>query len=165
MLNHKLKLNADLEVLIPACFLHDITAYDNDNLKTTVWKHQEDQTEAKKQLLKIKYSKDKIFKVLACIAVHGSDPKKIKKNESIEATLLRDADKMDVFGPLGVARIIMPMTRHGFDLNQIVQKFYHDGHLKRKWQSIQTKLARNLVRKDYEYSIAFFKELDRQLKS
>jgi hypothetical protein len=83
--------------------------------------------------------------------------------EAIETTLLRDADKLDVFGPVGVARIIMVRTLKGDTLDEIVADFYTGGHLKRKWEAITTKEARELVRDDYEYALAFFKRLAKEL--
>lgn len=153
----------DYEILIPACFLHDLAAYNPG--KTYKGHHQKDVDEAGRALKKIRYPKEKFDQLLAIIGAHGSDPQHIKIDEPIEATILRDADKMDIFGPLGIARIIMPMTRRGFSLEDIVKKFYHKGHLKRKFDAIKIKQARDAVRKNYKYSMDYFKRLDRDLST
>ncbi len=159
----KLKIKPDYEVLIPAIFLHDITAFEPD--AHDPWNHQEDLNEAKRELKKLKYSPEKSEQILRLIAVHGSDPQKIKKNEPIEATLLRDADKMDVMGPIGIGRIFMALTKScGYDLKDFAQKYHREATIRQKYQAIKTKFARDLVRKDYEYSLKFFKELDEKLK-
>lgn len=162
----KLKIRPDYSILIPAIFLHDITAFEPDKPTMDPWNHQEDLDEAKKVLQKIKYPKEKIDSILKLIAVHGSDPKKIKKDEPVEATLLRDADKMDVMGTIGIARIFMALTKSsGYDLKDFAQKYHREATIRQKWQAIRTKPARDLVRKDYEYSLKFFKELDKKLNS
>jgi len=159
----KLKIKPDYSVLIPTIFLHDITAYEPD--AHDPWHHQDDLNEAKCELQKLKYPAEKIEMILKIIAVHGSDPKMIKKDEPIEATLLRDADKMDVMGPIGIGRIFMALTKSsGYDLKDFAKKYHREKTIREKWQAIKTKPARDLVCKDYEYSLKFFKELDKKLK-
>ena len=51
-----------------------------------------------------------------------------------------------VFGPVGCARIIMVRTLKGDTMEEIVADFYTGGHLKRKWDSITTKEAREMAR-------------------
>jgi uncharacterized protein len=160
----KLKIKPDYSILIPAIFLHDITAFEPDKPTMDPWNHQGDLDDAKKALFKLRYPADKIKKILGIIAVHGSNQKKIKKDEPIEATLLRDADKMDVMGQIGIARIFMALTRRGYDLKDFVQKYHREQNIREKYQAIKTKTARDLVRKDYEYSLKFFGELDKKLK-
>lgn len=121
--------------------------------------HDFDDKIAAEVLSEIEFPKDKIEAVLYAIAHHGSDAKYKQANESIEVTLLRDADKLDVFGPIGVARIIMVRTLKGDTLEQIIADFYTGGHLKRKWDSITTNEARELAKDDYEYSHQFFERL------
>lgn len=159
----KLKIKPDYSILIPAIFLHDITAFEPD--AHDPWNHQDDLNEAKKELQKFKYPPEKIEPILRTIAVHGSDTKKIKKKEPIEATLLRDADKMDVMGPIGIGRIFMALTRScGYGLKDFAQKYHREKTIRQKYQAIKTKPARDLVHKDYEYSLNFFKKLDKKLK-
>ena len=155
----KLRVRFDGEVLAAACLLHDLAAYYSE--KTGERYHEFDHKLAQKVLKSIRFPNDKIPLVLEAIAHHGSDPKYKQNRESIETTLLRDADKMDVFGPLGVARIIMVRTLKGDTLQQIVKDFYIDGHLKRKWDSITTKEAKAMCRKDHQYSLEFFRKLSR----
>ncbi|HUD11249.1 MAG TPA: hypothetical protein VMS08_02465, partial [Candidatus Saccharimonadia bacterium] len=93
------------------------------------------------------------------------DPKFKNAHEPIETTLLRDADKLDVFGPVGVARIVMVRTLQGDTLEDIVVDFYTRGHLERKWNSISSEEARTLARSDYEYSVNFFDRLANGLKT
>jgi hypothetical protein len=82
----------------------------------------------------------------------------------VEVSLLRDADKFDVFGPIGVARIIMARTIKGDSLQKIVKDFYTDGHINRKYESITFPESKEMLKKDYEYTVEFFKKLAEQLK-
>lgn len=147
----------DSDVLAGAALLHDMAAYYPEQTGENY--HDFDHKLAAEILEEIDFPEHKRQAVIDGIANHGSDPKYKQTSESIETTLLRDADKLDAFGPIGVARIIMVRTLKGDTLEQIVDEFYTRGHLERKWQSITTDEARALAKDDYEYSITFFKRL------
>lgn len=157
-----IRVRYNAEILAGACLLHDLAAY--YPAKTGEKYHNFDYILARKALLKISFPKEKVSAVLDAIAHHGSDSKYKNKEESIETTLLRDSDKMDVFGALGVARIVMVRTLKGDSLKDIVRDFYTEGHLKRKWDSITTKEARELCRSDYLFALNFFRDLAKKLK-
>jgi 8-oxo-dGTP pyrophosphatase MutT (NUDIX family) len=158
----KLGVSYDPEILAGAALLHDMAAYYPDETKDEY--HKFDHKFAEDVLRETNFPVDKIPAVAYAIANHGSDPSYKKTDEPIEVTLLRDADKMDVFGPVGVARIVMVRTLKGDDLNDIVADFYTGGHLKCKWESITTQEARDLVEDDYNYALDFFERLDRSLR-
>lgn len=147
----------DQEVLTGAALLHDMAAYYPE--RTGEDYHDFDHAIAEEVLKEINFSPAKIPAVLDAIAHHGSDPKYKQVDESIETTLLRDADKLDVFGPIGVARIIMVRTLQGDTLQQIVEDFWTNRHLERKWQSITYNETREMAQADYEYSREFFERL------
>lgn len=151
----------DYEVLIPACFLHDISAYYPDEVGDN--DQEEDTKKAKFILDQINFNQNKILAVLDAISSHGSDAKYKNKRKSIESIILCDADKLDVFGALGIARIIMVKTLRGATLKDIVKDFYYNGHLERKWEALTLKETKNLARKQYEYALNFFKNLARKL--
>jgi HD superfamily phosphodiesterase len=153
----KLGVTYDADVLAGAALLHDMAAYYPD--KTGEGYHDFDHQIAEEVLREIDFPADKIEATVYPIAHHGSDAKYKEQDESIEVTLLRDADKLDVFGPVGVARIIMVRALKGDTLPDIVEDFYTNGHLERKWDSITTKEARELVADDYQYSRDFFRRL------
>jgi hypothetical protein len=50
-------------------------------------------------------------------------------------------------------------------LDEIVVDFWTGGHLQRKWESITTPEARELVKDDYEYARTFFERLAGGLKT
>lgn len=154
--------NVDFEILIPACFLHDLGAYYPEKAGDKY--HEEDRIRAEKVLKKINFSKDKKLKIIEAVANHGSDPKYKNKNESIETAILRDADKIEAFGPLGVARIITARILQGDSLEDIVKKYYLSGYLERKWKSMTTQQAKIMAKDNYEYSKDFFFKLLKQFK-
>jgi HD superfamily phosphodiesterase len=161
-LANKLGATYDAEVLAGAALLHDMAAYYPE--RTGEAYHEFDHQIAAEVLREVDFPEAKVEAVLSAIANHGSDPKYKQSHESIETTLLRDADKLDVFGPIGVARIIMVRTLKGDTLEDIVADFYTGGHLQRKWESITTDEARELARDDYEYSKKFFERLAEGLR-
>ena len=162
LLANKQGVKYDPEVLAGAALLHDMAAYYPEIAGDEY--HQYDYKFAEELLAEIDFPKDKIPATIGAIANHGSDPKFRTNDESIETTLLRDADKIDVFGPIGVARIIMVRTLKGDTLEQIIDDFYTKGHLKRKWDSITSQAARDIAQADYEYSLNFFANLAESLK-
>lgn len=147
----------DFEVLIPACLLHDIGgAYFSS--KTGAGYHDKDRDLAKRILAKSNLPKAKVEKIIQAIANHGSDEKYKNKHELLETTILRDADKLEAFGPIGVARIIMARSIQGDTLKQIAEK-YSSGGLERKWRSITMAKAKRLGKKNFKYSMDFFTRL------
>lgn len=157
-----LKVHYDEDVLAGAALLHDMAAYYPDKSGDNY--HNFDDKMAAEVLKSINFPASKLHTTLYAIANHGSDTKYKNNNEPIEVTLLRDADKLDVFGPIGVARIIMVRTLKGDTLDAIVKDFYTDGHLERKWNSITFEESREMARSDYEYSRDFFKRLSSSLQ-
>lgn len=161
-LANRLKVVYDPEVLAGAALLHDMAAYYPE--QTGEAYHDFDHKLAEGLLRGINFPSDKIPATLYAIAHHGSDPKYKKADEPIEVILLRDADKLDVFGPIGIARIIMVRTLKGDALPDIIADFYTGGHLERKWDSITTSEARDMARNDYDYAMSFFEKLASSLE-
>jgi HD superfamily phosphodiesterase len=165
--DHALKLaevlgkSYDPDILAGAALLHDMAAYYPD--KTGEAYHDFDHQIAAEVLDEIGFPAEKREATLFAIAHHGSDAKYKDGDEPIEVTLLRDADKLDVFGPIGIARIIMVRTLKGDTLADIVTDFHTNGHLERKWESITYDATRTLAQADYDYSKAFFSKLAQTL--
>ena len=158
-----LRVDYDEDVLAGAALLHDMAAYYPEESGDDY--HDFDDKMAAKVLISINFPADKLEATLFAIANHGSDAKYKNEKEPIEVTLLRDADKLDVFGPIGVARIIMVRTLKGDTMDEIVEDFHTKGHLERKWNSITSEEARDIARSDYEYSKLFFENLAASLQS
>jgi len=82
--------------------------------------------------------------------------------KTIESKILFDADKLDVFGPLGIARHITHQTICGFSLKDAAKEGIIS--VNKQWNGLATKKAKNLVRKKYLYTLDFFKTLQKELK-
>ena len=161
-LAEKTGLNYDSEILAGAALLHDLAAYYPHEVGDAY--HEHDHVIAREALERIGFPPDKVEATLAAIKNHGSDPKYKVNDETVEATLLRDADKLDAFGAIGCARIVMVRTLKGDTLQGIVDDFWTQGHLERKWSSITTDATREMAHDDYEYSRQFFEKLVTSLR-
>lgn len=161
ILADRLAVKFDDRVLTAAALLHDLAAYYPEETGDSY--HEHDSVLAEKAMRELGMSDDEIARASEVIKYHGSDPKYKRDNEPVETKLLRDADKLDVFGPLGCARIVMVRTLKGDTLDQIVDDFWKGGHLERKWNSISYPEARAMAEPDYQYSRVFFKSLQESL--
>ena len=99
------KESADLEILKIAALMHDIG---RKKQYETKWKicHAEYWTILADKILKdLKINKEKIEKILHCIATHRF--RKWNQPESLEAKILFDADKLDSIWAVGIWRAFM----------------------------------------------------------
>lgn len=98
--------DADCDVLITACLLHDIgrkEQFDNPALCHAMVGGEK----AYRFLTEHGFDEEFSEKVRSCIQTHRF--RKSMQPESIEAKILFDADKLDATGALGVARTLMHM--------------------------------------------------------
>jgi len=148
-----MKLNADLNVLIAAAFLHDLGRHYNLDV------HGEKSAMLARPILeKIKFPKEKIGKILDCIRFHDhSTPK--SKRELIEAQILYDSDKLDAFGAAGVARWITYYYAKGEGIDWIL------GRLEKRYLGLHLKESKELAEESYRYAVSFFKKLREDLKA
>jgi HD superfamily phosphodiesterase len=155
-------LEVDWKILTPACLIHDLAAYYPEEVGDNY--HEEDVKRSAKVLKDMDYPEKEIEEILAAIGAHGSGEKYKEQRDTNESVVLCDADKLDVFGPLGIARVIMVKTLRGADLEEIIKDFWTDGHMQRKWDAITLEVSKDLGRKDYEYSMSFLKKMAEELE-
>ena len=95
---------ADMDVLIAACLLHDIGRREQF-ADPTVCHAVVGSEKAYRFLIEKGYSQEFASRVRSCILTHRF--RKSMPPESLEAKILFDADKLDVTGAIGIARTLM----------------------------------------------------------
>jgi HD superfamily phosphodiesterase len=146
------KKKADLEVLLPACLFHDVHSFNpgiaagHDIASAAI---------AKKILLKVRFPKYKIAPVLNTITHHRSTA----SHDSLEARILQSIDKLDAFGPIGVYRMLVPLSVRGYEIDDIVRWIISEKKLEKKWRSISFPELKKKHMKDYKFSLKYFKTL------
>jgi uncharacterized protein len=101
--------NADLDVVRAAALLHDIARALEDEGK--IDDHALEGAKMAREVLEdANFPKERIPEVLHCIEVHRF--RKGMRARSLEAKILQDADRLDIIGAIGVARVF---TRGGWD--------------------------------------------------
>lgn len=144
---------ADLEVVEAACLLHDC-GYAED------WQ-QHEKTSARKArgiLEKTSFPREKIEQVASCIESHRFSVK--GKDESVEAKILRDADKLEAIGAIGIARCFMWTGEHKTTFRIAVAHF-HEKLLKVKG-SMQTNTGKKIACERHEFMKKFLEELEKE---
>lgn len=100
--------NADLDVVKAAALLHDIARALEDEGK--IDDHALEGAKMAREVLEdVNFPREKIPEVLHCIEVHRF--RKGMEAGSLEAKILQDADRLDIIGAIGIARVF---TRGGW---------------------------------------------------
>ncbi|MFH1511701.1 MAG: HD domain-containing protein [Candidatus Woesearchaeota archaeon] len=108
----KTEKNIDLDVLKTAALLHDIARLKEDNDKSGKTNHAIlGAAIASKILNCIGYPKQIIHRVKHCILCHRSRDNTEPKTK--EAEILSDADKLDILGAIGIARMFSYVGEYG----------------------------------------------------
>jgi HD superfamily phosphodiesterase len=145
------KLNADLEVLIAAIYLHDLGRHyilDKGHGALSAEK-------AEPVLERIDFPKGKREQVLLAIRVHDVTWAP-EDRTSIESQILYDADKIDTLGAVGILRYIL----HYYGKKPI--DFILED-IDMRWDGLALPETRDLALKDYEYIKDYFMQLDEEL--
>ena len=124
MLIAKSEKDVDLEILIPAVWLHDIARVVESNDKTGDIDHAILGSEIGEDILRVLlFEEEKIQRIKHCISTHrfrtGAEP------STIEAKILFDADKLDAIGACGIARTFMLSGQFGqsLEINESVNDY------------------------------------------
>ena len=182
VLNNALKIakkekNVNIGILITSALLHDI-AREKEKTDKTINHAIEGANMAYKFLLENNYNENFASRVKDCIETHrfrsNNEPK------TIEAKILFDADKLDVIGPIGIARTLMYNGEHNQPLYYLdcngkidyrVNKEAKDSFLKeynyklvKMYKNFYTKEGRKLSRKNKRISNKFYKQLIKQIE-
>ena len=110
-------------------------------------------------LKKIKVDKETAEQIIHCVDCSHSST--IHKAKTIEAKIVFDADKLQVVGPFGIIReiscdIVVPRSmnfREALKHTKMIEQKY--------FETLQTKTAKKLAKEPHEYTIKFWKILDK----
>lgn len=161
----------DLDVLRAAALLHDVArAYEDEGL---VEDHAKEGARIAREILKkVGFPEEKIEKVAYCIEVHRFREGVVPA--ILEARILQDADRLDMLGAVGIARVfaragwsntplhnpgILPKPRYDGRSATAVNHFY-EKLLKIK-DTIHTEPARRIAEERHRFMVHF---LERFLK-
>jgi uncharacterized protein len=97
--------NADMDVLKPAAYLHDIGRKFQDAAKGAICHAEKGAQMAKPLIEALPLSHDQKRNIIHCIRSHRF--RNDRKPATIEAKVLFDADKLDAIGAVGVARAFL----------------------------------------------------------
>jgi len=145
------KLDADLEVLVAAAYLHDLGRhYIADKVHGALSAQK-----AEPVLERIHFPKEKRATVLHAIRVHdvGASP---EDRTTLESKILYDADKIDTLGVVGVLRYI----RHFYGKKPIA---YMIDDIDARWKGLALSETRTLALQDYKYIKDYFAQLKEEL--
>lgn len=93
---------ADMDVLLPAAYLHDIARSEQDRRRGEVCHAEAGAAAAAAILARLALPADRTEAILHCIRGHRFRGR--ERPRSLEARVLFDADKLDAIGAVGVAR-------------------------------------------------------------
>jgi len=145
------KLDADLEVLVAAVYLHDLGRhYIADKVHGALSAQK-----AEPVLERIRFPQQKRDTVLHAIRVHdvAASP---EDRTTLESRILYDADKIDTLGVVGVLRYI----RHFYGKKPI--DFMLED-IDARWEGLTLPETRNLALQDYKYIKDYFAQLKEAL--
>jgi len=110
--NIALRENADLRIVIPSAYLHDIVS--RNEVERFDLHTEESASEAKRFLGNLCFSPDEIDKI-GKVIIASSYESYLKgiEPESLEAKVLRDADWLDAIGARGIARVFVFAGHYG----------------------------------------------------
>jgi len=145
------KLDADLEVLVAAVYLHDLGRhYIADKVHGALSAQK-----AEPVLERINFPRGKRDAVLIAIRVHdvAASP---EDRTTLESKILYDADKIDTLGVVGILRYI----RHFYGKKPID---YMLDDIDARWEGLTLPETRTLALQDYKYIKDYFAQLKEEL--
>ena len=145
------KLDADLEVLVAAVYLHDLGRHYIADKAHAALSAQK----AEPVLERINFPQEKRGSVLHAIRVHDVTASP-EDRTTLESKILYDGDKIDTLGVVGVLRYI----RHFYGKKPID---YMLDDIDARWEGLTLPETRNLALQDYKYIKDYFAQLKEEL--
>lgn len=145
------ELDADLETLVAAVYLHDLGRhYVDDKAHGALSARMADPV-----LERINFPENKRDTVLHAIRVHDVSATP-EDRTTLESKILYDADKIDTLGVVGVLRYV----RHFYGKNPID---YVLDDIDARWEGLALPETRHLALQDYRYIKDYFARLKEEL--
>jgi HD superfamily phosphodiesterase len=146
------RLGGDLEVMVAAVILHDLGRHCGPTV------HGDKSAELARPILeRVGFPADKIPKALEAIAQHDYEFPR-EKRKLLESKILNDADRIDVFGVIGVYRHVLFINAGRMKIDDVIPLS------KTRWDSLMLPESREVAKADYEYIVNFFKVLKKELE-
>ena len=82
---------------------------------------------------------------------------RLEKRKLLESKILNDADRIDVFGVIGVYRHVLFINAGRMRIDEVIPIS------KTRWDSIMLPESRKVAKADYDYIVNFFKVLKEKL--
>jgi len=151
-------MDVDGEVLIAAAFLHDIGRHYPEGIR----EHGPVSAPfAEKVLKRINFPSEKIENVIISIKYHDeSFPS--EKRTTQESKVLFDADKLDVFGAVGVSRYLIFNALRGRTLKETVD--YALENLPLRFKRLELEKTKKVAESNYKFALEYFKKLKEELE-
>ena len=147
------KLDADLEILVAAVYLHDLGRHYIDDKSHGALSAQK----SAPVLERINFPQEKRDAVLHAIRVHDVSATP-EDRATLESKILYDADKIDTLGVVGILRYI----RHFYGKKPI--DFMIDD-IDARWQGLTLPETRKIALHDYTYIKDYFIRLKKELST
>jgi uncharacterized protein len=145
--------NADMEILLPAAFLHDIA---RPKETETGIPHEEEGARIAEQFLRsIRYDEERIPEITNAIRTHRY--RSLKKPETLEARILSDADKLEALGAVGIARTFIRAGEHQGKISDAISHI-NDKLLKLNGL-MYTRSAKRLAEERHRFLCVFLERL------
>jgi HD superfamily phosphodiesterase len=141
----------DLNILIPAILLHDIDRSEKEHFSSKL---------PEEFLKRAGFSKREREKIIRCIETHSTFSQKSPK--TIEEKILFDADKLDSFGAVGIARFFIFAGENKWGLETALNDaFERIKNLERRgfYTKEAEKIGTEKVRNSLDFFLTAMKEL------
>jgi len=150
-------MNVDWEVLIAATFLHDLGRH----YPKGVGEHGPISAPlAKKILERVDFPTDKIENVIISIKYHDESFPSDKRTTQ-ESKVLYDADKLDMFGAVGVSRYLIFYAMRNKTLKETVE--YALKNLPLRFNRLEFDKTKKFAEPNFEFALQYFKKLKQEI--
>ena len=156
------KEGSNLEIVQTAALLHDV-AREKEACGEVECHAEQGAKDAGKILQETDFDKSKIPLVVDCIAAHRFSKGPVPK--TLEGKILQDADRLDVLGAIGIARVFSYGGARNRPLHSPVKmgipsgiEHFREKIIKIKPEDFYTKTAQKIAKHRYEFTEQFVKE-------